>query len=255
MTDRLTQAVQALRQTTSGEESGAAHYTRSRVLAAVRQHKRRRVIGIAFGVPLAAVLAGSVAWATTNQGLVSIVERISAALFRDSRRTVQPAPAVTSSREQARRNLDSKNVEAAREPARLALTPVASLEPVLIPAPTQGRQIKGSWLSARRAPAVAAAGDDEITERELLLYENAHRAHFVDKHWAAALSAWNEYLHNVPSGRFAVEARYNRALCLVRLGNTEQALHSLQPFAQGLYGNYRQREAQALIEQIESAKQ
>jgi len=254
MTDRLTQAVQALRETTSGEETGAAHYTRSRVLGAVRQHKRRRVIGIAFGVPLAAVLAGSVAWAATNQGVANFVERVSAVFFRGNGRPIQPAHAAASNRVQPQSNVESTNAEAAREPAPVALSSAGSLEPVPVADASQSPPVKNSMLSERRAPAVASTGDGEITERELLLYENAHRAHFVDKNWAAALSAWDEYLHKVPSGRFVVEARYNRALCLVRLGNNEQALHALRPFAQGSYGSYRQREAQALVEQIESAK-
>ena len=252
MTDRLTQAVQALRETISGVETGAAHYTRSRVLGAVRQHKRRRVIGMAFGVPFAAVLAGSVAWAATNPSLVNFVERASIALFRGNGR-VQPAHAAASSRVQPQTNVKSTDTGAVSDSAPVVSSSAALLEPGPVAASSQNPQVKSSLLSERRAQAVATTGDGEITERELLLYEKAHRAHFVDKNWPAALSAWDEYLHKVPSGRFAIEARYNRALCLVRLGNVEQALHSLRPFAQGSYGTYRQREAQALIDQIESA--
>jgi hypothetical protein len=90
-----------------------------------------------------------------------------------------------------------------------------------------------------------------MTERELLLYGRAHRAHFVEKSWATALAGWDDYLRQLPRGRFAVEARYNRALCLVRLGRTEQALGALRSLAQGAAGGYRQREARALIEQLE----
>jgi TolA-binding protein len=212
------------------------------------------VIGIAFGVPLAAVLAGSVAWAATNQGLVNFVERVSAAVFRGNRRLAQPAHAAASHRERLQTNLESTNAEPARGLASVALPSAASLEPVPVAAASQNLQVKNSLLSERRVPAVASTDDGEITKRELLLYENAHRAHFVDKNWTAALSAWDEYLRGVPNGRFAVEARYNRAICLVRLGNTEQALHALRPFAQGWYGSYRQREAQALVDQIESAR-
>jgi hypothetical protein len=253
MTDRLMQAVQALRETTSGMETGAAHYTRSRVLGAVRQHKRRRVIGIVFGVPLAAVVAGSVAWAATNQGLVNFVERASLALFRGHGR-VQSARAAASSRVQPQINPKSADAGAVSDSAPAVSSSAASLEPGPVAAPNQNPQVKSSLLSESRAQAFAKTGDGEITKRELILYENAHRAHFVDKNWTAALSAWDEYLHKVPSGRFALEARYNRALCLVRLGNAAQALHALRPFAQGSYGSYRQREAQALIDQIESVR-
>ncbi|HVJ14494.1 MAG TPA: hypothetical protein VM686_03595, partial [Polyangiaceae bacterium] len=84
-------------------------------------------------------------------------------------------------------------------------------------------------------------------ERELGLYRAAHRAHFVDKDWGAALSGWSEYLSKVPSGRFTLEARYNRALCLVQLGRKSEARSALEPFARGAFGAYRQREASELL--------
>jgi tetratricopeptide (TPR) repeat protein len=96
---------------------------------------------------------------------------------------------------------------------------------------------------------------DEVSERELLLYESAHRAHFIDKNWAEALAHWDAYLHQLPRGRFAVEAAYNRALCLLRLGHTDKAIRALKPFAQGAPGGYRQREAQTLLDELEHGEQ
>jgi hypothetical protein len=64
------------------------------------------------------------------------------------------------------------------------------------------------------------------------------------------LAAWDAYLLRSPGGRFAPEAQYNRALCLVRLGRTADAQAALVPFAQGRYGAYRQREATALLEAL-----
>jgi hypothetical protein len=78
------------------------------------------------------------------------------------------------------------------------------------------------------------------------LYRAAHRAHFVDQNPAAALPAWDEYLRAAPNGRFAIEARYNRALCLARLGRNAEAREALAPFAAGQFGGYRQREAAEL---------
>ena len=68
---------------------------------------------------------------------------------------------------------------------------------------------------------------------------------------AAALRAWDAYLAAAPSGRFAPEARYNRALCLVRLGRKDDAERALRPFADGAYGSYRRDEAKALIEALQ----
>ena len=53
-----------------------------------------------------------------------------------------------------------------------------------------------------------------------------------------------------PAGTFASEARYNRALCLVRLGRLGEAREALGPFARGDYGNYRHAEAAALLEAL-----
>ena len=49
---------------------------------------------------------------------------------------------------------------------------------------------------------------------------------------------------------FAPEARYNRALSLVRLGRTQEARSALEPFANGAYGGYRKDEAKALLDRI-----
>lgn len=78
----------------------------------------------------------------------------------------------------------------------------------------------------------------------------AHQAHFVDHDFGAALRAWDAYLGAAPAGRFAPEARYNRALCLVRLGRKGEAESALRPFADGAYGGYRRDEAKALIEAL-----
>lgn len=63
MSDPLMDVAKALRETTDGEESGAGRFTRARVLAAVRLQKPRRVLNVTFGIPLAAILIGSGAWA------------------------------------------------------------------------------------------------------------------------------------------------------------------------------------------------
>jgi hypothetical protein len=85
-----------------------------------------------------------------------------------------------------------------------------------------------------------------------LAYRKAHELHFHTQDYAAALLAWDDYLRMEPSGRFAVEARYNRALCLVRLGRFAEARTALLPFANGEVepAGYRKDEAKALVDRI-----
>ena len=47
-----------------------------------------------------------------------------------------------------------------------------------------------------------------------------------------------------------LEARYNRALCLVRLGRAAEARAALQPFADGTLVHYRAAEARALVQSL-----
>ena len=89
---------------------------------------------------------------------------------------------------------------------------------------------------------------------EQALYAAAHRLHFVEHNPGAALGAWDTYLRAAPRGRLSVEAHYNRALCLVRLGRAAEAEASLQSFARGAYGGYRQAEARALLDALHGAQ-
>ena len=89
-----------------------------------------------------------------------------------------------------------------------------------------------------------------VDPAERRAYRDAHALHFEARDPAGALAAWNRYLAAYPSGRFAIEARYNRALCLVRLDRSDEARAALVPFAEGRHGEYRRREAVALIEAL-----
>lgn len=258
MTDPLQDAVNALRETTSGEESGSARYTRARVLGTVRLQKRRRVIHVAFALPLAAILIGSAAWATSDQHLPAFVQRVSVALG------LSHAPPASSRR--------VKSPAVAHQPAQPSSTPspVAPIKPAVarenavetglkradLPPDTSlvGRSANNASSTVPKPikPSVPLLPrDSHLTEVELSLYESAHHAHFVTKDYGTALTAWQEYLRLAPHGRFTVEANYNRALCLLRLGQTQAAREALEPFAKGVYGNYRQAEASALLGQLD----
>ena len=78
----------------------------------------------------------------------------------------------------------------------------------------------------------------------------AHRLHFRGAP-QAALAAWDAYLATDPSGPLAIEAHYNRAVVLVRLGQREQAKEVLLRFATGTYGTFRKADATVLLKQLE----
>ena len=239
MTDPLKEAVEALRDATSLEDTPASRYTRTRVLAEVRRKKRQHALKVTFAIPLAAILVGSAAWAVTGQAIPASLQRITETLgFRSSIKEPSRNKPLNPT---ATRSITTKSAEQAVSPPK----PVVPIVPEAFEAkapenqrPVRGNQHRGS----------TTAHDDLLTERELSLYETAHQAHFVEKNYDKAFTAWDNYLTNVRNGRFAVEARYNRAICLLRLGHFAEARKALEPFAAGRYGNYRKSEANLLIE-------
>jgi hypothetical protein len=84
-------------------------------------------------------------------------------------------------------------------------------------------------------------------DAELAAYRTAHALHFRGSDPTAALSAWDALLAKFPSGRLAPEARFNRALTLIKLERWAEARAALAPFAAG---GYRQSEAKQLLEAI-----
>lgn len=104
-------------------------------------------------------------------------------------------------------------------------------------------------MPVRSAVARTESAPDHANDQ---LYAQAHELHFHGGDPAAALAAWDAYLTAEPHGAFAVEARYNRALCLVRLGRLADARRELEPYARGdVEHGYRQPDAAQLIERID----
>ncbi len=260
MSDPLLDAAKALRETTNGEEQAIGRYTRSRVLSVVRLQARRRVLNVTFGIPLAAILIGSGAWAASGQRLPLFVQRVTAAL---GWREPPSADMISPSTKPRAKATASIPTQASSLPEVLAVSeltfdgvaaaPSSHTEPQLAPQSDARASTKKEMAQASplvHSDAKPLPRDSRLTEQELAAYELAHRAHFVDKDPSAALAAWSDYLRQRPRGRFVVEATYNRALCLVRLGRNAEAKQALLPFAQGVFGDYRRREAVALIEQL-----
>jgi hypothetical protein len=114
------------------------------------------------------------------------------------------------------------------------------------PAPTRSRAAAARVLV--REPAAPAADSGESAQALARgLYARAHELHFIARDADSALRAWDDYLARAPLHPLRIEAEYNRALCLVRLGRDEEALRELTHFADGTHGTYRRREAAALV--------
>jgi hypothetical protein len=105
------------------------------------------------------------------------------------------------------------------------------------------RRVIPSAVPTADPPSEATSADAEARA-----YGRAHRAHFAVDAPARALAAWDEYLAAYPRGVFAPEARYNRALCLIRLDRLSEAARALRPFGQGLADGYRREEARMLLD-------
>ena len=100
------------------------------------------------------------------------------------------------------------------------------------------------------APAPAVELPAPPISGELAAYRVAHEAHFRGGDAAAALAAWDAYLAKFPDGQLAPEARYDRALVLIKLKRFAEAKQALAPFATASGGSYRQREAAKLLEAL-----
>jgi hypothetical protein len=284
--DMLVEATRALRETTAGADE-CARLTRARVLGAVREQNRSRRKLTLVLVPIAAVLVGSTAWASANGRLPELVREVKSAVglstdtgdsssdaTQSKRRSalgkagISPARALAS-RETARSSpaieleSDAKPASAPEAPAPVAdapapAAPIAPSEPKARSLPSSGSAHPGSATSkapseqaaVAEPPAKASTSAEKAPSADPNdeLYRAAHAAHFKRRDFSGALGAWDAYLAAAPRGRFAPEARYNRALCLIRLGRSGEARSALEPFARGAYGTYRRDEAAALLE-------
>ncbi len=226
--DLLAEATRALRETEPVSEF-EARATRTRVMTGLHQTRVRRRTRLAFLLPIAASFVAVSAWGAASGQARLVLDKLERLVGVTVSSTPSGAKAVP-------RQLAAPPLHSAPSPEQAVLAASAEAEP--LPA----RAIAAPAASSARATASASA---------LALYRVAHAAHFVDHDPARALVAWDAYLAAAPNGQFAPEARYNRALSLVRLGRGKEARSALAPFANGAYGGYRKAEASALLEHIE----
>ena len=118
------------------------------------------------------------------------------------------------------------------------------------PAPRPGHAAGRATVVIPAAPPTPTPADYlDPDAAERAAYARAHVAHFDGTSWKRALTAWDDYLRAYPRGTFAPEARYNRALCLIRLERFASAKQALRPFAAGAVGRgYRMTEARTLLD-------
>ncbi len=249
--DILARASHALRDQ-AREPSTEVSRTRARVLlhASRRVQRSKRALALA---PLAAVFAISTAWASTHAEVPRALSRVLAFFASSGAGTSAPAnerSAAVIVRPTATATVDSAPVDS-RDPVPPA-PPELSIEALprtSQPSPqARGGSARVRSEPVRQAETVETAAAPADVDHQASLYAEAHRAHFVDGDPAAALRAWNAYLAAAPDGPLAPEARYNRALTLVRLGRLDEARQALEPFAREREGGYRAREAAALLE-------
>ena len=226
MTDDLLKAATRALQEETADASADGQFTRARVMASLHQGKVRRRTRLAFILPLAACLAAGTAWGTATGRLP--------AAFRALSEVVSPT---------AKPAAPKKLQPAASRPAPA----IPALEDKPAPEPQPEPTKVEPQVSAKPAPSASSSAAFQDADSDL--YRLAHEAHFASHDYARALSAWDAYLKAAPRGRLATEARYNRAICLLRLGRDAEARQALEPFADGKLG-YRQNEARELLDEL-----
>jgi TolA-binding protein len=268
--DLLKAATRALRdETADGDESANdGRFTRARVMASLHQGRVKRRTRLAFILPIAAVLAAGTAWGAATGKLPAVFHAIGELVsFKAGKSQDDATPAsgkakqgvaATTKAAPAAPTPEAPPPADAIEPPSAPATPEAPLAPApLAQAPGTAAVANGAAGSSRASgsavpatpAAVAPSSSAAFHDADGDLYRLAHEAHFVSHDYGRALAAWDAYLKEAPRGRFATEARYNRAICLLRLGRDAEARQALEPFASGKMG-YRQSEASQLLEEL-----
>jgi hypothetical protein len=232
--DLLKAAARALKEETA-EAADDGRFTRARVMASLHQGKVKRRTRLAFVLPLAACLAAGTAWGAATGRLPAMFHAIGQAVSY----TAKPP------RPKAAPRIVAPQAEKAPLPSNAPPRPPepAPLEPSK---PLESGPAKvGVVTSTKPAPSSSASFKDTDGD----LYRLAHEAHFAAHDYARALAGWDAYLRAAPGGRLSTEARYNRAICLLRLGRDAEARLALEPFASGKMG-YRQNVARQLLSEL-----
>lgn len=234
--DPLDRAVQALREEIDAENDKLSRATRARLLArasspsSARQWAPRRM---AWAVAAFAVVGMPVTWAAATGRLAPVVDAIARTWRGDAGGDPPPRPPAVAAA--------AAHVQAQAATAPLTTAPLTT-------APAAAPPKSTTPARSRVAPRVA-------NDPGQALFREAHELHFRSGDATAAIAAWDRYLAFAPNGAFAVEARYNRALALLRAGRSAEAAAALVPYATGKVtpAGYRQVEAAQLLALLRAA--
>lgn len=255
--DLLKRATGALRDETAQPELRSG-LTRARMLDNAAKAQRKRGNPLRWVVPFMLTLGASTALAHFTQQYFPEVWNavVPAALERH----------VPAEEEVRRASKPKKKVIEAPAPIVVAPPPVveapvpevATVEPEIAPKPAQPKRARVA--SAAPEPAVAKQPPLSVKplqpealataeSAELALFRRAQKLHSAKD--PGAIAAWDDFLRVAPKSPLATEARYNRALGLIRAGRSDDARKALAPFAHGDMGGYRKREAAELIDALD----
>lgn len=240
MTDDLLKAATRALQDETADDAADGRFTRARVMASLHQGKVKRRTRMAFVLPIAACLAAGTAWGAATGRLPSVFHAVGQFVGYSSQ-TSEPKPAQHGTGA-------AKKAAPVSEPDAPAQVPPPPAEVTPEPAPLVEAKPEPAKVEPQASAKLVSSAAFQDTDGDL--YRLAHEAHFVNHDYARALSGWNAYLQAAPGGRLATEARYNRAICLLRLGRDAEARQALEPFASGKLGGYRQSEARELLEEL-----
>lgn len=242
MSDPLLRATKALK----GKYDEAAKVSpareeaaRERILEATNVGVRHRRASRMVLLPIAAAFALLATWAAATGALNRVFS------VEPSTSGVETVPLPGPGLAPTPRPSSAPSPALSAPSAPTSVAPTAEEPPPAPSAPPAPSPPRSASVAVATASAAATASAEE--ER---LYSEAHRAHFEARDYPRALAAWDAYLAGHPSGRLAPEARYNRALCLVRLGRRSEAQNALEAFARGDYGSYRRAESTRLLDAL-----
>lgn len=267
MTERfvMRDAINALRETSG--ESHDADTTRQRIVGTIVHKKRQRrhaiamllivFVGLPLGTTAYAAFFGTPAF--VQAWFDRMPERAAATPKTVTTKTVTTKTAT------AKAATPSMSTTTRELQAAPGIAPPAKSETVSPPIAAASTNASSTHSSTTRSvpdrakPAATPTATSTTTRAEPVvvsdasdaLYTRAHQLHFVTRDPAAALAAWDTYIAQARSATLLPEAQYNRALCLVRLRRTAEAITALSPFASGAHGNYRKREATALLNALQ----
>lgn len=269
--DLLSQFTSALAEEHDGA-TAVPEATRARVIRTLAERRRRGRKWWAVGIPAFAIFGGSTAWAaaTGRIPLPAVVEQAVAVFIEKTpeplpekktaqlgvhhRSSASPPEAESAPEAPLEDDIDessptesgapnSQAAEARTEQVPSVMKPTDSTAPRITPSTAPKNLVA-------EAPAKAHPAPTPQVDEALLTYRSAHRAQFQSDNCAEAIAGYERYLREDPSGSFSLEAKYNRGVCLAKMGQKSSAIQALEPFANGQFGGYRQEKSRALIKAL-----